>query len=169
MYALSRIPASPGSSEAKSSSSLLESCSLAFPTTANFGSMFATFATMCSFTAALRRRCFAHLMHQYASWIVVESTAYMPRILNFASAPLCLGLANAGSSRANIPCTSQKNFCITAGLRVRFAWEKVVSFTASMPRMRLSSPANIVERSTSSLRENTRAGWPSISRYACAE
>ena len=50
--------------EAKSSSSRLESCSLAFPTTANFGSMFATLATMCSFTAALRCRCFAHLMHQ---------------------------------------------------------------------------------------------------------
>ena len=40
----------------------------------------------------------------------------MPRILNFASAPLCLGSANAGSSRANIPYTSQKNFCITPGV-----------------------------------------------------
>ena len=64
LYALSSTHTSPGSSEAKSSSSLLESYSLAFPTTANLGSMFATLATMCSFTAALRWRCFAHFMHQ---------------------------------------------------------------------------------------------------------
>lgn len=53
--------------------------------------------------------------------------------------------------------------------RVLLAWENVVSFTASMPRMWRSSPENIVEGSTSSFKEKTCASWPSINRYTCAE
>ena len=51
------------------------SWSFALPKTQKCGSLFATFATMWTFTAAFFCLCFAQSMHQNASWMVVESAA----------------------------------------------------------------------------------------------
>ena len=66
---------SPSFSELNSSSSFLLSWSFALPKTQKCGGLFATFATMWTFTAAFLCLCFAQSMHQNASWMVVESTA----------------------------------------------------------------------------------------------
>src|ERR1019366_10375136 len=95
--------------------------------------------------AALRRRCFAQLMHEATSWIVVESTAWIARRNRQVIPRFPPARTNEGHADCKCLSIAQNSFSAIAQSRTLFAWLSVFLAGGRAARTLKSEPARSLQ------------------------